>query len=120
MALTFKHLEKRAGGDAKIAGTRVRVYTVLTAYEMGEAPEYIADQRDLPLAAVFEALAYAIEHPNEMSAIAEASEAAERRLIAQLPEGLRDQAEKALESYERSSQQLIARSREARLGTAVP
>lgn len=120
MSLSFKHLVKAAGDDAKIAGTGVRVYTLLAAYEIGEAPEYIAEQRDLPLAAVFEALAYAAEHPEEMEAVRREDEAAERRVIAHLPKGLRREAEMVLDLHERSSQELIRRTREALLGTPVP
>ena len=69
MAITFQHLVQAPDGDTKIAGTGIRVYTILGVYEVGETPEYIAEQRDLPIAAVFEALAYGFEHPDEMEAM---------------------------------------------------
>ncbi|MPZ14965.1 MAG: hypothetical protein GEU73_11180 [Chloroflexi bacterium] len=39
-----------------IAGRGLRVYTLYCAYEMGESAESLAENREVPLAAIFEAL----------------------------------------------------------------
>lgn len=69
MTLTFQHLWDGPNGDTAIVGSGLRVYTILGEYEMGRSAETIADQHDIPIAAVYEALAYAAEHPEEMEAI---------------------------------------------------
>src|SRR5437870_53935 len=119
MAITFQHLVQAPDGDTKIAGTGIRVYTILGVYEVGETPEYIAEQRDLPIAAVFEALAYGFEHPDEMEAMRRDNEAAGHWALSQLPEELRRQAEQALQEQEQARQEAIRQTREARHGALV-
>jgi len=119
MAIMFQHLAQAANGDTEITGTGVRVYTILGLYEVGEAPEYIAEQRDLPLAAVYEALAYAAEHPEEMEAIRRADEAAAQQLLNTLPEDLRREAALIHAADEAVRQDAIKRTRDARRGSAL-
>src|SRR5438552_2798546 len=94
MAIMYEHLVVASDGDTEIAGRGLRVYTVLGLYEMGDSAERIADGYDLPVAAVFEALAYAANHPDEMDAIRRADEAADERLLNELPEQLRREAKR--------------------------
>ena len=120
MTITFQYLGRKANGDMAIVGTGVRVYTIKCAYEMGEAAEYIADQRDLPIPAVFEALAYAAEHLEEMETIRLADKAADERILNQLPEHLRREAEEVRQADEQAYQEVVRRAKEARLGAPVP
>ena|SRR5579862_2847047 len=85
MTLTFQYLAPDQHGDMAIAGRRLRVYTILGEYEMGMSAETIADEYDIPVAAVYEALAYAAEHPDEMEAITRADDEADQRMTARLP-----------------------------------
>ena len=119
MTLTFKHLITASNGDTEIAGKGLRVYTVLGLYEMGESAEYVADEYDVPLAAVYEALAYAADHPKEMEAIRQADEATEQQIIAALPEHLRRMVEETKEHDKRLVEEAIRRAKEARLGALV-
>ncbi|HEX6511644.1 MAG TPA: DUF433 domain-containing protein [Chloroflexota bacterium] len=81
MEFRFKYLERRYG-VTKIAGGGLCVFNVLGSYTSGDKPEEIAQAFELPLAAVFEALAYAAEHPQEMDALREESGLAESMLKA--------------------------------------
>lgn len=69
------------GGVPRIGETRV---TVLDVYELvvdgGHDPADVADQLDLTLAAVYTALAYYYEHPDEMQTVRAARERDEERL----------------------------------------
>jgi uncharacterized protein (DUF433 family) len=120
MTLAFRHLVTGANGDTEIARTGLRVYTVLGLYEMGDSAEYIADEYDVSVAAVFEALAYAADHPDEMEAIRLADEAAEERIVNQLPEQVREEARRTLREHEALCQEAIRRTKEARRGAPVP
>lgn len=120
MALAFKHLVTASKGDTEIAGKGLRVYTVLGLYETGDSPEYIAGDYDVPVAAVYECLAYAADHPDEMEAIRRADEAAERQIVGALPAHLREKAEESIRKDEEVRQEFIRRAKEARLGTPVP
>ena len=71
MALTFQYLVEASSGAVEIAGSGIRAYDVLTYRREGDAPEEIAEAYALPLAAVYEALAYATEHPAEMTTLRE-------------------------------------------------
>jgi hypothetical protein len=82
--------------------------------------EYIAEQHDLPVAAVYEALAYAADHPDEMEAIRRADDAAAEQALNQLPEPLRREAERVRRKDEAARQEAISRTRDARRGTPVP
>jgi uncharacterized protein (DUF433 family) len=89
MAITYRHLVKMANGDTEIVGTGVRVYTVLGLRQSGDTPEEIADAYDLPLGAVYEALAYAADNPDEMDGIRQVEDAIERDWTMHLPQELR-------------------------------
>ena len=120
MTLAFRHLKIDSNGDTEIAGKGLRVYTVLGLYEMGENAEYIADEYDVPLAAIFECLAYAADHPEEMEAIRQGDEAVEQQMLENLPEHLRRMVEASRERGKRIVEEAIHRAKEARLGAPVP
>ena len=119
MTLAFKHLITASNGETELAGKRLRVYTVLGLYEMGESAESIADNYDLPLAAVYEALAYAVDHPDEMEAITRADEAADEHILSQVPEQVREDARRVIQKHEQQRLEAIRRTREARLGAPI-
>jgi uncharacterized protein (DUF433 family) len=89
MSLAYKHLAQMPNGDTEIVGRGLRVYTVLGLKEAGDTPEVIADAYSLPLGAVYEALAYAADHPEEMEAIRQAELAVQREMLLHLPAELR-------------------------------
>jgi uncharacterized protein (DUF433 family) len=120
MTLTFQHLWEGPNGDTAIVAGGLRVYTILGEYEMGMSAEAIAENAEIPLAAVYEALAYAAEHPEEMQAITRADDEVDRRLTAQLPEHLRQMAEETRVRDERDRKELIRKVKEARRSTPVP
>jgi uncharacterized protein (DUF433 family) len=119
MTLTFQYLGADSNGDAAIAGRGLRVYTILGEYEMGMSVETIADEYDIPIAAVHEALAYAAEYPEEMEAITREDKDAEERWLVGLPEHLRQIAIEGIEEGERSRQEAIRKGKEARRSTPV-
>ena len=87
---------------------------------MGESAESLAESRDLPLAAVFEALAYAYDHPDEMDKIRTADEEAEKYALSLVREDLRRMAEKTREDDDRAYEEAVRQARAARLGTPFP
>jgi len=119
MSFTFRHLITATDGDTEIAGKGLRVYTVLGLYETGDSAECIAEQYDVPVAAVHEALAYAAEHGDEMEAIRQEDEAADTRIVDQLPEQMREDARRIMREHEALRVDAIRRTREARRGAAV-
>ena len=55
------------GGEPRLAGTRIGVLDVHELVAAGECPPAdVADQLEISLAAVYTALAYDEEHPDEM------------------------------------------------------
>jgi uncharacterized protein (DUF433 family) len=68
--LDYRNIEKdpgRCGGQPVVAGTRIRVGTVLTCYRQGMSVEEIIQQyRSLKPADVHDALAYAYDHIDEI------------------------------------------------------
>jgi uncharacterized protein (DUF433 family) len=70
--LDYRNIEKdpaRAGGQAIVAGTRVRVATILTCYRHRMSIEEIVQQYPhLKPADVHDALAYAYDHLDEIEA----------------------------------------------------
>jgi uncharacterized protein (DUF433 family) len=68
----YRNIEKvpnRCGGRAVVAGTRLRVSVLLTAYRLGMTVEEIVQQYPpLRPADVHDALAYAYDHPDEIEA----------------------------------------------------
>ena len=89
MDLAYKHLVQKPNGSTEVAGRGVRVYTILGLRKSGDTPEEIADDYDLPLGAVYEALAYAADHPDEMGAIGQAELAVQRDILSRIPTELR-------------------------------
>ena len=89
MAIAFQHLTRNDKGVTTIAGRRIRVHDVLGYTHEGNTPTYIAENYDLPLAAVYEALAYAEEHPDEMATLRVREDAAYEEIMAQSPPELR-------------------------------
>jgi uncharacterized protein (DUF433 family) len=79
--IDYRNIEKvpgRCGGQPVIAGTRIRVATVLTCYRQGMTIEEIVQQYPhLRPSDVHDALAYAYDHLDEIEAdLAEDDEAA--------------------------------------------
>ena len=70
--LDYRNIEKvadRCGGRAVVAGTRVRVATILACYRQGMTVEEILQEyTHLRSADVHDALAYAYEHADEIEA----------------------------------------------------
>jgi uncharacterized protein (DUF433 family) len=69
MAIAFKYLAIGEHGDIEIGKTGVGVHNIFFQHELGETPEQLVEGFRIPLAAVYEALAYGAEHPEEMEAI---------------------------------------------------
>ena len=65
-----KHIEKTTGmrgGKARITGTRITVSDiVISHFRLGESLDEIAVTYDLPLAAVYAAIAYYLDHKDEI------------------------------------------------------
>jgi len=120
MAIAFEHLVKAPNGETRIAGRRLTAYDILCQYELGRTPEEIAEGYDLSLSAAYEALAYALDHADEMERIREADRSAEQRVIDQLPEHLREIARQTAAADERAYQEGARKAREARRGAPVP
>lgn len=60
------------GGEPRLEGRRISVLQIADrVIDIGQSPEYIADQLDIPLAEVYHALAYYYDHLEEMDAIRE-------------------------------------------------
>lgn len=70
--LDYRNIEKdpaRCGGQPVVAGTRVRVASILTAYRQGMGVEEIVQQYPhLKPADVHDAVAYAYDHLDEIEA----------------------------------------------------
>jgi uncharacterized protein (DUF433 family) len=88
MAIAFGHLVKSPHGETHITGRRISAYDILCRHQLGDDAPAIAASFDLPLAAVYEALAYALDHPDEMDRLREADEAAGQHALAGAPTNL--------------------------------
>jgi uncharacterized protein (DUF433 family) len=70
--LDYRNIEKdpnRCGGQPTVAGTRIRVATILACYRQGMTVEEIVQQyAPLKPADVHDALAYAYDHVEEIEA----------------------------------------------------
>jgi len=119
MAIVFEHLVKAPNGETHIAGRRLTAYDIMCQYELGRTPEDIAQSYDLSVAAVYEALAYAFEHPDEMERIRKADDAAHQRVIDQLPEQVREIARQTVAADEQAYREAAGKAREARRGAPV-
>jgi len=75
--MTITHDEDVLGGEPRIEGTRIGVRHVAARVIEGEnPPAVVADQFDVTLAAIYEALSYYYEHVEEMREYEQANEAA--------------------------------------------
>jgi len=69
------------GGEPRINGTRIGVRHVATrVVDSGQSPAHVADQLDISLAAVYEALSYYYAHIDEMRALEAENESAFERV----------------------------------------
>jgi uncharacterized protein (DUF433 family) len=65
------------GGEPRIDGTRVGVrHVAARVIDGGQSPAHVADQFDLPLSDVYEALSYYYAHIEEMRELERENEAA--------------------------------------------
>ena len=65
--MTITRDDNVLGGEARIDGTRIGVrHVAARVIDAGQSPAYVADQLDLPLASVYEALSYYYGHIEEM------------------------------------------------------
>lgn len=120
MTLAYRHLAPKSDtGAMAVAGRRLRVYAIYCAYEMGESAELIAKKAEIPLPAVFEALAYAYDHPDEMDEIRKSDEEAEEYSLGLLHHDLRQVAEETMKRDESEYQRARKKARAARLGSAL-
>jgi len=91
MAIAFKYLARAMTGAIEIVGRGIRAYDVLGYVSEGDTPQDIADNYELPLAAVYEALAYAEENSDEMAALRDREDKAYSAVMATMPVELREQ-----------------------------
>jgi len=69
------------GGEPRIDGTRVGVRHVSArVIDAGQSPAYVADQLDIPLASVYEALSYYYDNFQEMREVEQGNEDAFERV----------------------------------------
>ncbi|XGI82766.1 DUF433 domain-containing protein [Halorutilales archaeon Cl-col2-1] len=80
--MTVVKTEDTLGGEPRLEGRRVSVIQIADmVIKNGESPEYVADQLELGLDEVHEALAYYYRHPDEMEKIRERHRELEEELI---------------------------------------
>jgi uncharacterized protein (DUF433 family) len=71
------------GGKPRLEGTRLGVHFLATLVEDGGwDPHVVAEEYELPIAAVYRALTYYHEHPEEMAAIKRRNEEIDAELAA--------------------------------------
>lgn len=69
------------GGEPRLDGTRIGVrHVAAMVIDAGQTPAYVADQLELPLASVYEALSYYYANIDELRAIERANDAARDRI----------------------------------------
>ena len=69
------------GGEPRIDGTRIGVrHVAARVIDSGQSPAHVADQLDIPLADVYEALSYYYGHLDEMRELDGANEEAFERV----------------------------------------
>ncbi|MFB6309271.1 MAG: DUF433 domain-containing protein [Haloarculaceae archaeon] len=79
--MTITRDEDVLGGEPRIDGTRVGIRHVATRVIDGDqSPAYVADQLDLSLADVYEALSYYYGHLDEMRALEQENDDAFERV----------------------------------------
>jgi uncharacterized protein (DUF433 family) len=89
--LDFRNIEKdasRCGGQPVVAGTRLRVATILACYRQGMTVEEIVQHyAHLKPSDVHDALAYAYDHIDEIEAGLAADDEAAVKALASRPSG---------------------------------
>lgn len=91
MAIAFKYLAPDEHGDIEIAGTGVRAYDVFSQSKFSERVEDLVESfPTCSLAAIHEAMAYGLEHPDEMEAIDQANMAAGEQVLKEAQERIRN------------------------------
>ncbi|MGZ0747645.1 MULTISPECIES: DUF433 domain-containing protein [unclassified Haloparvum] len=79
--MTITHDDDVLGGEPRIDETRVGVrHVAARVVDAGQSPAYVADQLDLSLASVYEALSYYYDHVEEMRDIERENEDAFERV----------------------------------------
>lgn len=65
--MTIVRDDEVLGGEPRIDGTRIGVRHIAErVVDSGQSPAYVADQLDIPLATVYEALSYYYDNIEEM------------------------------------------------------
>jgi uncharacterized protein (DUF433 family) len=65
--MTIVRDEEILGGEPRVAGSRVGVrHIARNVVDSGQSPAYVADQFDMPISAVYEAVAYYYENLEEI------------------------------------------------------
>jgi uncharacterized protein (DUF433 family) len=59
-------VEGVCGGREVIVGTRIPVWLIANFWKMGMKPEEIAEEYELPLSQIFDALSYYLDHKDEI------------------------------------------------------
>jgi uncharacterized protein (DUF433 family) len=79
--MSITRSEDILGGEPRIDGTRIGVrHVAARVIDSGQSPAHVADQLDLALADVYEALSYYYGHIDEMRELDEANESAFERV----------------------------------------
>lgn len=79
--MTIARDEDVLGGEPRIDGTRIGVrHVAARVIDAGQSPAYVADQLDLPLASVYEALSYYYDNIDAMREIEQENEEAFERI----------------------------------------
>jgi uncharacterized protein (DUF433 family) len=79
--MSITRSEDILGGEPRIDGTRIGVrHVAARVIDSGQSPAHVADQLDLALADVYEALSYYYSHIDEMRELDEANETAFERV----------------------------------------
>ena len=80
-AMTIVHDDDILGGEPRVEGTRVGVrHIAARVIDAGQSPAYVADQLDLTIADVYEAMAYYYRNIEEIRQFERENEAAFERL----------------------------------------
>lgn len=75
--MTITHDEEILGGEPRIEGTRIGVrHVAARVIDGGRTPAAVADQYDISLSAIYEALSYYYEHIEEIREYERENEAA--------------------------------------------
>lgn len=79
--MTITRAEDILGGEPRIDATRVAVrHVAARVVDQGQSPAYVADQFDLSLSTVYEALSYYYDHIEEIRSFERANDEAFDRI----------------------------------------